>query len=290
RQVRHDPLDQLDDALILRRVVDADRLVVFGEQIAQQAADDALLAIEHRRRARRLVALPHLGPDAVKQLEIADDVLLRPPGGGGADDHAAGEAVRVAELADDAAQAAALLARLDLARYADVIDGRHEHQETPRHGDVRGEPRAFGAERLLHHLDDDLLPLAQQRFDLRLRPLTPRLALLPAAALLVVVAGQLVELVDRVDDVGDVEKPVALQADVDEGGLHAGKDFRDPALVDVADRTAVPLALDEDLGDEIVLENRHHRLVTVRRDDHFFGHHEPQLVVSRQSEVVSLAG
>src|SRR5262245_29679826 len=104
---------------------------------------------------------------------------------------------------------------------------------------MRGEPRALGPERLLDDLDDDLLPFLQQLLDFRLRPLAPRvparLPILPAAVLLLVVARQLVELVDRVDDISDVEETVALQADVDEGRLHAGKDFRDPALVDVAD-------------------------------------------------------
>ena len=59
---------------------------------------------------------------------------------------------------------------------------------------------------------------------------------------------ELLELLEGVDDVGDVEEPVALEADVDEGGLHAGQHLRDPALVDVADDAALPLALDEDLA------------------------------------------
>src|SRR5438105_8979139 len=205
------------------------------------------------RRARRLVALPHLGPDLVECVEVAEDVLLRAAAGRRPDDDAAGEAVRLAELADDAAQTAALLARFDLARHADVIHRRHEHQEAPGHRHVRGEARALRAERLLHHLDDDLLSFAQQFLDLRLRPLAPRFhsgrrrarrsLALPAPAVLVVVARQLVELVDRVDDVGDVEEAVALQTDVDEGGLHAGEGFRDPALVDVAAGAPLPLAL-----------------------------------------------
>src|SRR5262245_28167446 len=112
---RHDALDQLDDALVLRRVVDADGLVVLGQQIAQQAADDALLAEEDGRRARVVHALPDLHPDLVERLEVADDVFLGAAARGGADDDAAGEAVRLAELADDAAQASPLLARLDLA-------------------------------------------------------------------------------------------------------------------------------------------------------------------------------
>ncbi len=166
----------------------------------------------------------------------------------------------------------ALFARLDLARHADVIDRRHEHQEPPRHRHVRGEPGALGAERLLDDLDDDLLAFLQQVFDLRLRPLAfpfPTRSVAPlAAALVLVVARELVELVERVDDVGDVEEAVALEAEVDEGGLHAGQDFRDPALVDVADDAAVPFAFDEDFGDEIVFEDGHHGLVAVGGDDH----------------------
>src|SRR5207248_10014368 len=114
REVRHDPLHELEHATVLDLVVDENGLVVLGEQIPQQAADDALLAIEDRRRTRRFVALAHLGPDLVERLEVADDVFLGPPARRRADDHAAGEAVRLAKLADDAAQPAPLFSRLDL--------------------------------------------------------------------------------------------------------------------------------------------------------------------------------
>jgi len=83
RQARHDALDQLEDALILLRVVDANRLKILGQQIAQQPRDDALLLEQERGGARRLVALPHLGPDLVKGVEVAEDVLLRTSGGSG---------------------------------------------------------------------------------------------------------------------------------------------------------------------------------------------------------------
>src|SRR5439155_12765392 len=43
------------------------------------------------------------------------------------------------------------------------------HQEAPRHGDVRSQPRPLRAERLLDDLDEDLLPFLQEIFDLRLR-------------------------------------------------------------------------------------------------------------------------
>src|SRR5262249_48059582 len=130
---------------------------------------------------------------------------------------------------------------------------------------------------LLGDLDDDLLPLAEQFLDLRLRRPLARLAAIaaPAAALgvvLVLVAVELVELLHRVDDVGDVEEAVALEAEINERALHAGQHLRDPALVDVANHPAMPLALDEDLGDQILLENGDHRLVPVGRDDHFLLH------------------
>ena len=56
-------------------------------------------------------------------------------------------------------------------------------------------------------------------------------------------------LAAREDDLVDVEEAVALEADVDEGGLHAGQDVVDLALVDVADDRAPAAALDVELGD-----------------------------------------
>ena len=81
----------------------------------------------------------------------------------------------------------------------------------------------------------------------------------------VIVAGEALELLDGVDDLSDVEEGVALEADVDEGRLHAGQDLRDPPLVDVADDAALILALDEDLDDLVVLENGDARIVRARR-------------------------
>ena len=46
-----------------------------------------------------------------------------------------------------------------------------------------------------------------------------------------------------------MQEAVALEADVDEGGLHAGQDVVDLALVDVADDRAPAAALDVELGD-----------------------------------------
>ena len=90
---------------------------------------------------------------------------------------------------------------------------------------------------------------------------------------LVLVAGlQPVELLDGVDDLGDVQERVALETDVNKGGLHAGEHLRDPALVDIADDAPLPLAFDEDLDDLILFEDRDTRVVIARGDDHLLVH------------------
>src|SRR5205814_9824422 len=83
---------------------------------------------------------------------------------------------------------------------------------------------------------------------------------------------ELIDVVHRVEHIVDVEEPVALQADVDEGRLHAGKELRDPAFVDVADDPALPLAFDEHFGHEVVLENGHDGFVAIGGDDHLLVH------------------
>ena len=50
----------------------------------------------------------------------------------------------------------------DLARHADVIDGRHVDQEAAGQGDVRSDARALLTQRLLGNLNDNLLAFLQQ--------------------------------------------------------------------------------------------------------------------------------
>jgi hypothetical protein len=66
--------------------------------------------------------------------------------------------------------------------------------------------------RLLSRLVLGLRPSAVLR---RLRP----------SCLLLVSAFEALELLQGIDDFGDVEKAVALEPEVDEGGLHAGSTF-----------------------------------------------------------------
>src|SRR4029453_3407764 len=167
-------------------------------------------------------------------------------------------------------------ARLDLAGDADVIDGRHEDEEPARERRMRGQSRALCAQRLLGHLDDNLLSFLQQFFDFGLgTPIAPFPAIAAAlgvAAIILVVGIEAIEFLDRVDDVRDIQEPIAFERDINERALHAGEHFRYPALVYVANDSPMTRALDENLGDEIFLEDRDHRLVPAGRDDHFLLH------------------
>ena len=173
---------------------------------------------------------------------------------------------------DDAAQAVALFTRLDFAGDADVVHRRHEHQKPAGERSVRRQPRALGAQRLLGDLDDDVLAFLDQLFDFRLRPAIASPPIPFAAAVCFVFALEPIELFDRIDDVRDVQKAVALEADVNERALHAGQHLRHPAFVDIADDAPLPLPLDEDLAEEIVLEDGHLRLVAIRGHNHFLRH------------------
>ena len=78
-------------------------------------------------------------------------------------------------------------------------------------------------------------------------------------------------------DVADVEERGLLEADVDEGGLHAREHADHPALVDVADDPLLALSLEVVLVDRSVLDQRDARLRACRVDhqDAVAGHGIP---------------
>ena len=155
------------------------------------------------------------------------------------------------DVVDDLAQAVALVAVGDLARDAGVIDGRHVDEKAARQRDVGGDAGALGAERRFRDLNQDLVALAQQIFDAL--PFAGAAAatlarLVLAAALVLIAFHPARELFDLGEDVGDVEKPVAFEADVDEGRLHPGQDPADATFVDVADQPARLSAFQKNFG------------------------------------------
>ena len=140
------------------------------------------------------------------------------------------------------AQDLALGLVLDALRYADVRVLRQVDQQPSGKADLRRQPRALGADRVLDHLHQQRLALVQDALD---RPVF--MAVLPV-----------------LPDVGDMQERGALEADLDERRLHAGQDARDAAEIDVADQAARAGALDVQLLHDALLEHRNARLL--RRD------------------------
>ena len=224
-----------------------------------------------RARAQRLVA--HVRPQAFEVGEVRGELLRGCALGGGAHDVAARMPL-AHDRAERVAQARALGFRLDARRDAEPLAARHEHQETRRQRDEGREPRALAADRVLQHLHDDVVAGIDEPADVRRR----RNAARPGGRRLAV-AGDHALRVDRDvrgGDVVDVQERGALEAGVDERRLHARQHARHAPLVDVADDAAAAGALDEDLVQHAVLEQRRARFA--RADvDQDLGRHATSL-------------
>ena len=171
------------------------------------------------------------------------------------------------DLVDEIAQPSALLVGADPARHADLRDVRHEHAVAAGQRDVAGDPRALEADRIL----DDLArprsaPGLQQLLDLAIRELLarsrdPRRGTLGRLVARVVHVGVLEQLalVPGPEHVGDVEERGALDlgAEVDERRLHAGEDPRHLAAIDVSDDSSITFALDKELSQGTLFDDRH---------------------------------
>jgi hypothetical protein len=171
---------------------------------------------------------------------------------------------------DDVAQPAALAIRGDAPGDPDVVDRRHEHQVAPRQRDVARGPRALGADGLLRDLDDDLLTFLEEVLDARAAG-----GALAVGLFLVLVVRRL-RGIPREQTASDHRacraRPTRagtrlLGPDVDEGGLHSGQHALDAPLVDVSGDAAFALALDVQLAQQAVFDQRDPRLGAVGIDD-----------------------
>ena len=247
--------------------------------------------MDHRRCPLGLPLLLGLGPQFMEIGQVADDICVRPVAGRRADDHTARHPVLGAELTDDPPQPDPVFAGHDLARHTDVVHRRHEDEEAARYRHMGRDASALRAERLLDHLHDDLLTGVQEFFDFLLAGVAIPAAATPAptagpscgprpgapgglsVGLAVGVGGvDTVQGVHGVNDIADVEEPVALETEIDEGALHPWQHLLHAPLIDVAGDAARLIAFDRDLDDFVVLENCGHGLVTARGDDHLLVH------------------
>jgi hypothetical protein len=124
--------------------------------------------------------------------------------------------------------------------------------------------RALGADRVLDHLHHQRLAFEHLLFD---RHLGQAVAHEPGRLALGL----------AVPDVGHVQERGALQADVDEGRLHAGQHARHLAQVHVADQSALERAFDVQLLHRAVLDDRHPRFLRRPVDQDVLLHRPNQL-------------
>ena len=263
---------------------------VVGEDVAQQPLHEAQLAVQEGGRALARGLRAHLVPGAREEAHVALEVLLAVAGPHRARDEPAAPAL-LAQVLEDRLQPAPLLVVHDLARDADVLDGRHEDEIAAGQGHVGGDARPLLAERLLDHLHEHFLSRLEHLLDGG-RPVVVRGGGGPAARAVAGRRGFLARgrarvaggrrpprllggeevLVELLDDVGHVEERVALLADVDERGLHPGEDPGHLPLIEVSDDAAVGFPLDEDLGDDSVVQERDLGLLGGAADDEVLGH------------------
>src|SRR4029079_12041794 len=148
-------------------------------------------------------------------------------------------------------QAFAFLLVLDALRDPDVRVLRQIDQQPPGEAQLRRQPGALGPDRILDHLHEQRLTFVQDALD---RPVLA-VAVLPV-----------------LPDVGDMQERRALETDIDECALHAGKHARDATEADVADEAARTCALDVQLLYDALLEHRDARLLRCYVDEDFVRH------------------
>jgi hypothetical protein len=175
-----------------------------------------------------------------------------------------------AHLVGDIPKTFALALGCDLTGNTDVIDRRHKDEVAPGQADVRGHPRALGADRVFHDLNEDLLAFLELLLDRR-NVASASCAAATVLATVFVAIFNFERIVLGVN-VGDVEETGFFEPDVDKGGLHAREHARDAAFVDVADHTTVALSLEVEVCNQAVFESGHPGLLGGRINDKQIGH------------------
>src|SRR6202166_4963022 len=147
--------DEFDDLAEFFFAVDPDGCEIVADVIAQDAFDEIQIAMEERGSFALLAALLDFVPGGAEEFDVGANFFAVGAASRGAHDEAPG--ITAAGFADKPAQTRAIIGASDFARDADVIDGRHVHEETSGQSDVTGDARTLLPEGLLGNLDDYIL-------------------------------------------------------------------------------------------------------------------------------------
>ena len=248
-------------------------LHVAADQVAHRAQRQAQVFVDDRAGAGlAAAALDHV-PHPRQVGDVLGQRFGRLAFGVGAHDIAMA-AMGGGEFADQRLQALALGLVLDPRGHADHLRLRQQHHVARGNADLRGQARALAADRILDHLDHDLLPVAQQLDDGRGGDRLRRGVLCLAGIHR-----------RRPHDVVGVQERGPLQPQFDEGRLHPGHNPLHAPLVDVADHPAPPAALDVQLLQHAVLDHRHAGLARGDVDQDLLGHGAPHPAMAARAPV-----
>ncbi|MNP15025.1 hypothetical protein D3C76_1073640 [compost metagenome] len=215
--------------------VDADLLDLRVDQVTQGTQGQAQVLVDDHGCAAGLDLGANLLPQAAQVTDVLQDLFSTCAFGRSAQDEAAGilDVLAFHAVADHLLEAVTLGFVFDLQRNADMAAAWHVYQVARRDRQLGGQARTFGADRVLGHLHHKGLAFMHQcsdGFDCRAFTL-----------------GNFRRMDER----------SALQADVDEGRLHAWQHTHHLALVDIADDATALGALDVHFLQHPVFHHRH---------------------------------
>ena len=162
----HDDAEEVLGPLEGRGLVDPDRVDLRVEDVADRPDDHVRFLIDRRRCLGLLDAAEDDLPEPQQVGEVAGQLALGSLESRGPDDEA--QALGGIELVHDLAELAALAFVDDLARDADAVEARHEHEVSAGDADVGRQGRPLGADALLDDLDQHLVAAAEDLLDRRL--------------------------------------------------------------------------------------------------------------------------
>src|SRR5678816_4415952 len=159
-QGRLEFVHEIENRCELLFIIDSDSGELFRKLVAQRALDEIQITVNHCRRRFLLCSGTYVGPEVAEEADVIDELRLRSPLRGSANDEPTGQSCTV--FGDDALQPLALLIGCDLPRYANMVHGRHIHQIPPGESDVRSDTRALFTQGFLGNLNQDLLAFSKK--------------------------------------------------------------------------------------------------------------------------------
>ena len=153
----------------------------------------------------RLGLTTNLGPLVFEKTHVGQNRLVVFADNRGPDNVPASN---LAVILDQLSKPSPFLGGFNLPRDAEVVDSRHEHQQSPWKTDVGCDASAFRSNRLLGDLDENLLPFGEQLIDRVVLGLGADDLSLRLGHLLLFHGLEGVELL--LQHVGDVQEGVAL--------------------------------------------------------------------------------